>query len=150
MAGMSNYMRNRIIDWFHRGQIFTPPSTVYLELCSTAPSPGVVGTPLSGTGYARVAIPSGLTTWSGTQGDNTTAVSSGTSGVTSNNALIDFGTAAAAWGTASHWQAYDALTGGNPLFYGEIVNGVGVATPRSIALGDPVAFPISGLRPQWV
>lgn len=150
MPGMSNFMRNAIIDWYHRGQAHTPPATVYIELCSTAPTPGSPGTPLSGSGYARVAIGSGLVNWSGTQADASTAVSSGTSGVTSNNILLNYGTAATAWGTASHWQAYDAASGGNPLFYGEIVNGSGVATPRTISSGDPVSFPISGLRVQWL
>lgn len=150
MAGMSNYMRNKIVDWFHRGQAYTPPATVYIELCSTAPSPGLVGSPLSGTGYARVSIASSLVAWSGTQGDGTTVVSTGSSGTTSNNAALDYGIAPAAWGTASHWQAYDAPSGGHPLFFGEIVNGVGAAAPRTVAVGDPVSFPISALRAQWL
>lgn len=149
MAGLSNYLRNKLVDWLLRGQAFTPPANVYIELCSTAPGPGVAGLPLSGTGYARVAIPSGLANWSGTQGDGSTVPSSGTTGTTSNNAEVDFGLAGGNWGTASHWEMYDAPTGGNRLVYGTIVNGVGTPTPRDISTGDPVSFPISSLRIQF-
>lgn len=146
---MSNYLRNKLIDWFHRGQTFTPPTSVFIALVSTTPSAGSAGTPLSGTGYARVEIASSLLNWAGSQGATTTTASSGTSGTTSNNAVVDFGTAGSAWGTASHWEAYDSLTGGNRLFFGEIVDGGGTPNPRSIVLGDPVSFPISALQIQW-
>jgi hypothetical protein len=149
MAGLSNYLRNKLIDWFHRSQAFAPPATVYIELCSTTPTASTAGTPLSGTGYARKPLASGLVNWAGTQADGTTAVSSGTSGTTSNNVDVDFGVAPAAWGTAASWEAYDALTSGNRLFFGTIVNGVGVATPRVINVGDPVKFPPAALRVEW-
>jgi hypothetical protein len=149
MAGMSNYLINKLIDWLHRGQTFAPPSPVYIELCSTTPNASTAGLALSGTGYARKPIASSLAAWAGTQADGSTAASSGTSGTTSNNVVIDFGVAPAAWGTASHWEAYDALTAGNRLYYGAIVNGVGDPTPRVVAVGDPVSFPAAALRIQW-
>lgn len=149
-SGIANYLRNKIVDWFHRGQTFVPPATIYIALVSTTPTPGGAGTPLSGTGYARVGIASDATHWASTNGATTTTTpSTGTTGLTSNNGVVDFGTAGAAWGTASHWEAYDALSGGNRLFWGEIVDGTGVATPRAIVLGDPVSFPISALQVQW-
>lgn len=151
MAGMSNYLRNKIIDWFHRGVSFTPPATVYVALCSTAPTASTAGTELSGTSYARVAVAQGTTEWAATNGDTTTTnPSTGTTGTTSNNADVDFGTAGAGgWGTASHWETYDASTGGNRLQYGTIVDGGGTPTPRTIGAGDPVKFPISTLRFNW-
>lgn len=149
MLGMSNYLINKVVDWFHRGQAYAPPATVYLELCSTAPAAGTPGTPLSGTGYARQAIDSSLVNWSGTQADGSVDASSGTSGVTSNNGPIDFGTAAAAWGAVSHWETYDAPSGGNRLLFGEIVNSLRVAAPRTVNLGDPVSFSAGALRVQW-
>lgn len=149
-SGMTNFMRNKIIDWWHRGQAATPPATVYIALVSTTPSAATAGTALSGTGYARQAVSSSMVAWAGTQGAGTTSASSGTSGVTSNNAVVDFGTAGAAWGTASHWEAYDALTGGNRLFFGEITDNAGTPTPRSIVMGDPVSFPIAALQLQYL
>jgi len=150
MAGMTNYLRNKLVDWFHRGVAFTPPATLYLRLVSTTPTPASAGTELSGSGYAPVSIAQSTTAWAATNADgSTTNPSSGTNGTTSNNAILDFGTAAAAWGTASHWELWDAASGGNRCLYGEIVDGSGVATPRSIAAGDPVSFPISALRVIW-
>lgn len=150
MAGMTNYLRNKIVDWLHRGQSFTPPATMYVRLCSTAPNAAVSGTELSGTGYAAVAIAASLTTWAATNADGSTVnPSSGTNGTTSNVATINFGTAGSAWGTASHWELWDAPTGGNRLFYGVIVDPSGTPTPRSIGNGDPVSFPANSLRVIW-
>lgn len=150
MPGMTNYLRNKVVDWLHRGQSFTPPSTLYVRLCSTAPTAAAAGTELTGTGYLPVAIASTLAAWAATNADgSTTNPSSGTNGTTSNNGVIDFGTAGSSWGTASHWELWDDDTGGNRLFYGEIVDGAGTPAPRSIANGDPVSFPISALRVIW-
>lgn len=151
MAGMSNWLRNKIADFVNRGVAWVPPATIYIELVSTTPSPSVAGTPLAGTGYARKALAQNATAMSATNGDGlTTNPSSGTTGTTSNNVTVDFGVAGAAWGTATHWESYDALVAGNRLNFGFLVNAAGVVTPRSIALGDPVIFPISALRWLWV
>jgi len=150
MPGMTNYLRNKVVDWMHRGQSFSPPANTYVRLCSTAPSAAAAGTELTGTGYAAVAIASTTTAWAATNADgSTTNPSSGTNGTTSNNAVVDFGTAGSSWGTASHWELWHAATSGNRLFYGEIVDGGGTPAPRSIASGDPVSFPISALRIIW-
>lgn len=150
MSGMTNYLRNKIVDWFHRGQSFTPPATMYVRLCSTAPTAAAAGTELTGTGYAPEAITSSTTAWAATNADGSTAnPSTGTNGTTSNNVIIDFGTAGGAWGTASHWELWDASSGGNRLLYGVIVDASGSPAPRSIAAGDPVSFPIGALRVIW-
>lgn len=151
MASLSNYLRNKIVDWFHRAQAFTPPATVYIALYTSAPSAATAGTEVStsGTGYARVGIASSLLNWAGTDAALSTAVSTGTTGTTSNNSSVSYGTATTGWGTISHWEAYDAATGGNRLFYGTIVDGTGAASPRSVAAGDPVSFPASALAVNW-
>jgi hypothetical protein len=150
MAGFSNYLRNKLVDWYHRGQAFTPPATLYIRLCSTTSSAAVAGTELTGSGYAPVSIASTSVAWASTNADtSTTTPSTGTTGTTSNNAVVNFGTAGAAWGTASHWEAWDAASGGNRHFFGEITDATGTPAPRSIASGDPVSFPISALRIVW-
>jgi hypothetical protein len=144
---MSDYLRNKLIDWFIRQQSFSPPATVYIALCTSAPTAAAAGTEVStsGTGYAREAVTASLTDWAGTQAALSTSASSGTSGETSNNSAIDFGTATTSWGTVSHWEMYDASTSGNRLIFGTIVDGVGSPSPRSIVPGDPVSFPASAL-----
>ena len=147
MSSMSNYLRNKLIDWFLRQEAFSPPATVYVALCTSAPTAASAGTEVStsGTGYAREAVTSSLTNWAGTQAALSTTVSSGTSGETSNNSAIDFGTATTGWGTVSHWEIYDAATSGNRLIFGTIVDGVGSPSPRTIVAADPVSFPASAL-----
>ena len=116
-ASLSNYTQNHLIDWFLRGQTFTPPTTVYVALDTTAGSAAACGTEVSGGGYARVAVPSSLADWAGTQGAGTTVVSSGTSGETSNNIAITFPAPTASWGQIVGFCFYDASTGGDMLLY---------------------------------
>lgn len=151
MAGFTNFLRNALIDWFHRAESFTPPATMYVALCTTAPTAATPGTEVStsGTSYGRVGITSSLLNWAGTQAALSTTVSSGTSGNTSNNSAVNYGTATASWGTVSHWEIYDAATAGNRLFYGTIVDGAGSPSPRTIATGDPVSFPASAIVVNW-
>ncbi len=149
MTAMTNYFRNKIIDFAMRGQVFVPPTSMFVALCSGIPTASSAGTALSGTGYARQEIDNDMASWAGTQSAGSTSASSGTSGITSNNAIVDFGTAGAAWGTAAYWELWDAVTGGNRLLFGTIVDGAGTPTPRSIGSGDPVSFPISALAITW-
>jgi len=203
MAGISNYLTNKLDDFELRGQAFTPPATEYVALllcsngplarstaytagqtvsmvaadgynhlyacttagtsASTAPAyPGKTGevitdgtaafteqgdvlaaagttlVEVSGGGYARVAVASSLTAWSGTQGAGTTAVSSGTSASISNNAAITFPTPTAAWQTSPQqvwgFATFDAATSGNLLRFG------GLAADQIINTGNGVSF----------
>jgi hypothetical protein len=148
MAGQANYLRNMLVDFLFRGQSATPPASVFVALCSTAPTAGAAGTELTGTGYARVEVPCTATDWLNTQG-TTAAASNGTTGTTRNAAIVDFGAAGSNWGLVSHWELYDAATGGNRLVYGEIVDANGANAPRTVVTNDPVSFPASGLFVQF-
>lgn len=149
--GMTNYLRNKIVDWFHRGVSYTPPATTYVRLVTTTPTAAAAGTEVAFTGYAAQAIAQSTTAWAATNADaSTTNPSSGTGGTTSNNAIVNFGTAGSAGSAAvTHWELWDAATGGNRLMWGEIVDGTGTPAPRTIASGDPVSFPISYFRVGW-
>jgi hypothetical protein len=116
-ASLSNYTQNHLIDWFLRGQSFTPPATVYVGLDTTAGSASACGTEVSGGSYGRVAVTSSLSNWAGTQGAGTTTTSSGTSGQTSNNAAITFPSPTANWGVVVGFCFFDASSGGNMLLY---------------------------------
>lgn len=136
MSNFTNYAENRLAD-MARGQAWSLPSSLYVGLASAADDSGI--TELSGTGYARVALSRALASWAGTQGPATTLASTGTSHATSNNAAVSFGTAGAAWGTASHAVLYDASTAGNALAYTPL--------PSSPVInnGDPVSIAIGAL-----
>lgn len=121
MAAVSNYLQNKLIDWLLRAQSFTPPSETWLALFTTAPTAAGGGTEVgTGLGYARAGITSALANWAGTQAASSTTASSGTSGSTSNNAQVSFGTSTSAWGTLVGIGLFDASTGGNLLFFGNL------------------------------
>jgi len=122
MAAQSYYLANKLIDHLFRAIPYTAPTTLYIGLFTTTPSPSGPGTEVStvGTGYARYAIPASNTAgFRPTQG-GTTGASSGTSEQTSNIAPIIFPTATSSWGTITAWGVFDAVTGGNMLIFANL------------------------------
>ena len=85
MAAMSNYLENKVIDWFFRAQTFTPPAGLHVGLLTSAPSDTGGGTEVSGNAYARQNLAPSLTNWAGTQGAGSTSTSSGTNGTTTSS-----------------------------------------------------------------
>lgn len=78
----------------------------------------------TGGSYARVSFAATLANWAGTQSAGSTAASSGTGGVTSNNAAITYPAPTADWTTGTEkiwgWAEYDAATSGNLLGWGPL------------------------------
>lgn len=142
MSAWTDFAENTLIDWFFRGQTYTPPATLYVGLLTVAPTDGGAGTEVSGNNYARVAVGSSLANWAGTQAAASTTASSGTTGTTSNNASIAFPTPSASWGSVTHFGIYSASTGGNLLIYGAL------ATAKTINANDTVSFPAGSLTFQ--
>ena len=142
MSAWSDYAENTLIDWFFRGQAFSPPSTMYVGLLTSAPSDSGSGTEVTGNNYARVSFASSFTNWAGTQGAGTTGGSTGTSGTTSNNVAVVFTTPSASWGLVTHFGIYDAPSGGNLLIYGAL------AVSKTINANDTVSFPAGSLSFQ--
>lgn len=150
MAGQTNYLRNKLVDLVHRAIAWTPPTTHYIALVTTTPTAAAAGTEVAGTGYLRQLITTSATSMAATNADaSTTSPSSGTTGKTSNNAIVNWGTAGSAWGTVTHYEIWDALTGGNRLFFGPLVDSGGTPTPRAISSGDPVSFPAAAMTVFW-
>jgi hypothetical protein len=118
---LSNYFENQLIDFLFRGASYTPPARLYFALCTELPDKSNTGSNIaevSGGNYARRVITSGTAGWYTTQGD-TTDVSTGTSGNTSNVAPIS-------WSNIS-WSARvtsvaicDGPTGGNLIYFANI------------------------------
>jgi len=101
MAEFTDYLENKIIDHMLRNQAYTPPSTVYVALFTSATDDTGGGTEVSGGSYARQAV----------------TLSAASGGASSNTANITFPQATAAWGTITHVALMDALTGGNMLMH---------------------------------
>jgi hypothetical protein len=94
--------------------------TLYAALLTAAPSDSGGGTEVTGGSYARVAVASALANWAGTQSAASTTASSGTGGQTSNNGSVTFPSPTANWGVVTHFALYDALTGGNLIYWGTL------------------------------
>ena len=135
MSNATDFLENKIADWLFRGQAYAPPATVYIAAFTVSPTDTGGGTEVTGGGYARQAIVSNLTNWSGTQGAGTTTVSSGTGGQISNNVLIDFGTASAGYGTVVSFAAFDAVTAGNMILFSTL------GTSKTVSTGDRLTIP---------
>jgi len=101
MAEFSDYLENKIIDHMLRNQSYTPPTTVYLALFTTATTDAGGGTEVSGGAYARQAV----------------TLSAASGGASENSAEISFPQATADWGTITHVALMDAATGGNMLMH---------------------------------
>lgn len=144
MAAISDYLENKLIDFVFRGQTFTPPTTIYVALFTTSDNDaGSTRVEVTGGGYARYAVTSSLANWAGTQAALSTVASNGTSGTTSNNNVITFPSPTANWGTIQGIGLFDAVTGGNELFYGALT------TPKAVNNGDSApSFAASALSIQ--
>lgn len=153
MAAMSDFMENKLIDWFFRGQAIgitgasaaagTGPTNLYVALFTTNPTDAGGGIEVTGNAYARVTVVSSLANWAGTQAAASTIASTGTGGTTSNNAAISFPTPTpAGWGIVTGVGIFDAAIGGNLLIWSALT------VSKTINAGDSVSFPAGSLQFQ--
>jgi hypothetical protein len=140
---MTYYTQNYLIDYLFRAQASGTPTTWYIALYTTCPTDTAgSGTEVANANaYARQSVgANALTNWAATQGG--TAVSSGTTGQTSNLATITFPTVTTAtWGTINCWALVDSGTwgGGNVWIYAP------VTTPPTLTVGATASFAIGAL-----
>jgi hypothetical protein len=140
---MSNYLENKLIDFLFRGVAFSPPATLYIALCTAAPSDTSTGSAMnevSGGNYARQSVTSNASNWKTTQND-TTATSSGTGGTTKNATVVSWNSVTWA-ATITHVAICDAASNGNLLYWGPL------NSTKTVAVGESVSFPIDSLTYQ--
>jgi hypothetical protein len=118
---LSDYLKNQVINHLLRNQAFTPPATLYLALFTAAPSSSGGGTEVSGGSYARQVI---------------ALDAPSTPGVTQNTSDIVFPTPTANWGTITHGAVFDAVTAGNMLLFGAMVQARTVLSGGSFKVLD--------------
>lgn len=139
MSAMSDVLENRLVDHIFRAQSFTAPTNLFIGLLTAAPSDAGGGTEVTGNNYGRATVACSLANWAGTQSAGSTVASSGTGGQTSNNNAITFATPSGTWGTVTHFGIYDAVSGGNLLFWGALT------IAKTINQSDTVTFPAASL-----
>jgi len=153
MAAMSDFLENKLIDWYFRAQalgvtgasaaVGTGPTALFVGLFTANPTDAAAGTEVTGGAYARVSVTSALANWAGTQGAASTTVSTGASGTTSNNNAVTFPAPTANWGVITGFGIFDALTAGNSQFYGALT------TSKTVNNGDAAPlFPAASLSIQ--
>lgn len=114
---LSEYSTHKIIDYVLRGQVYTPPTTLYLALSTTDPQTTV--TEPSGGGYARQTITFG----------------NAASRAVAQDAVVTFPVATADYsGIVGYFAVYDALTGGNMLAHGTFPSGRSIKTGQQVVL----------------
>lgn len=130
MAGSkSNFLENELLDHVLGAATYTPPATVYIALFTAAPTDAGGGTEVSGGSYARVSVTNNDTNWPAASG-----------GIKNNGTEITFPTASANWGTIVAMGIFDAASGGNLLFWGDLSQSVVIDT------SDTFTFPIGNVE----
>ncbi len=119
----SLYLDNTFLSIALLNTSFVPPTVVWVALFTVTPGPSGGGTEVAGGGYGRQIV-------------TFTAPSGGS---TSNTAAVVFPIATAAWGTITAFALFDASSGGNLLYFGNL------STSRSIMINDQLQFPIGQL-----
>jgi hypothetical protein len=127
---MSNYSGNKVLDAIFGAASLGAPGTYYAALFTAAPSGSGGGTEVSGGSYSRFSIT-----------NNSTNFPAAIADVLSNGTAWDFGTATGNWGTIVAWALFDASSGGNMWFYGNL------SASRTINNGDSFSIPTGSA--QW-
>lgn len=119
---MTNYLENAILEMTLNSYSFPTPGTVYLSLHSTPNTEASAGTELSGNGYARQVISFG----------------NASGGVIANDAAVTFTPSGGDWDRAVSAGIYDEETGGNMLYWYNIV-------PKQNKVGKTITFAIGDI-----
>lgn len=138
MSQMSDYLENKLVDHIFRATSFTAPAALWVSLHTASPTDTGSGTEVSGSNYGRAQLNPSTTNWTNTQASGSGA-STGTGGLTSNNAIISFPTPSATWGTVTHFGIWDASTVGNMIVWGSLT------VSKTINTSDVVTFPVGTL-----
>ncbi len=129
MAGSkSDYLENAILDHVLGGGDFTRPATVYIGLFTAAPTDAGGGTEVTGGSYARKAVTNNATNWPAAAG-----------GEKSNGTEITFVEATATWGAILAFGIFDAVSGGNLLYWADVTE------IKTIDNGDTARFAVGDL-----
>ena len=135
MAGLTNYLEDKIINHVFGSTTYTKPTNWYVGLLTATPSDSAAGTEVSGGSYARQVCAFTITGSGIAQALNTSA--------------ITIPTATADWGVVGWVGLYDALTSGNLAAYQNLQQSdFSTATTKTINDGDIFKFNASTIKIQ--
>jgi hypothetical protein len=123
----TDYLEDAILNHVLRNTAYTSPTTIYVALFTTLPADdGTGGVEVSGGSYARQAV----------------TFAAPSSGAVANSGAVTFPTATASWGTVLGMGLFDAVSGGNLLYFGALV------TSKTVDSGDQISFANAALSVQ--
>ena len=136
----TDYLRQRVLSHTLSFGAFAMPTAVYVGLCTSAPTAITGGTEIAtgGTGYARQ--------------HPTFALSSGRTDLAVNTATVEFPPATTNWGAIGYFELWDAVSAGNRLYWGPLVDPTDGVTPiiRNINAGDILRLSVNQLSVQAI
>lgn len=129
-SGKSNYLAQKLLDHEFGLAAYTFPTTVHLALYTTSPGAGDAGVEVSGSNYARVAVPMGSGQWS-------------RSGQTVQNAQQHlFPVFSGGVATVVAVGIRDAASGGNLLWFADL----SAPYQKSFAANDQAVYPAGSIQ----
>src|SRR5579883_3473065 len=128
MAAKTNYLANALLDLLFGASPFSAPATLYIGLFTSLPTASASGSEPSGGSYARAAVT-----------NNTVNFPAASAGAKSNATVITFAQATAAWGNVVGVGIFDALSGGNLLYFAPLT------VAKNVASGDQPSFAVGSL-----
>jgi len=135
MAGLTNYLEDKIINHVFGSTTYTRPTNWYVGLLTATPSDSASGTEVSGGSYARQVCAFTISGSGIAQAINTSA--------------ITFPTATADWGVVGWVGIYDALSSGNIAAYQNLQQSdFSTTTTKTINDGDIFKFNASTIKIQ--
>ena len=135
MAGLTNYLEDKIMNHVFGSTTFTKPTNYYVGLLTATPSDSATGTEVSGGSYARQVCAFTITGSGIAEAKNTSA--------------ITFPTATADWGIVGWVGVYDALSSGNLVAYQNLQKSdFSTTTTKTINDGDIFKFNAETIKLQ--
>lgn len=137
MSQFSDYLEDALLKHIFRNTDFARPAILYVALYTAAPSDAGGGTEVSsvGTDYARQGVATGAAS-----GWDAPSVEGGGGYQTANTGAITFPVAAIDWGIIVAAGLFDALSGGNLLFWGNL------SANKTVNAGDVFKFTASSFK----
>ena len=133
MAGLTNYLEDKIWNHVFGSTTYTKPTNWYVGLLTATPSDSAGGTEVSGGSYARQVCAFTITGTGPALATNTSA--------------ITFPTATADWGIVGWIGIYDAVSSGNLVAYQNLQKSdFSTTTTKTVNDGDIFKFNASTIK----
>jgi len=130
-SGFTEYQQLRMLKRAFGSINYSEPTILYIGGSTTTVNVNGTGaTEPTDSAYARVAVTNNTSNW----GELSVGV-----GI-KNLTPIEFPTASTVWGTITYAVIYDAPTGGNMLYYSELIN------PKTIGIDDVLKADPDGIQ----